>query len=214
MEKHSRTLAKTLTWRIFGTLITIGVVYLFEKDLKNSIFIGIVANLIKMFFYYIHERIWNKASFGREIIKQAHHTILNSPVRIKKAQFEKMVENCKQEKPREACGILAGKEGLITKVYRMRNISKKPAICYFMEGKEQLKVAKEIRNAGLVMLGIYHSHVSSTPYPSARDVEMAFYPEVSQFIVSLADKKTFHVRSFKIKQGEIEEEKIECMKEE
>ena len=65
MERHSRTIAKTLTWRVIGTLITIWVVYLFDTDLKSSITIGISANLIKLFLYYLHERLWNRIAFGR-----------------------------------------------------------------------------------------------------------------------------------------------------
>jgi len=73
MERHSRTIAKTLTWRVIATLTTIGVIYLFDKDVKNSIVIGISANLIKMFLYYLHERLWNRITFGR--IKSPDYSI-------------------------------------------------------------------------------------------------------------------------------------------
>ncbi len=64
MERHSRTIAKTLTWRVIATLTTIVVVYFFDNDMKSSIVIGITANSIKLFMYYIHERLWNRTSFG------------------------------------------------------------------------------------------------------------------------------------------------------
>jgi proteasome lid subunit RPN8/RPN11 len=77
-----------------------------------------------------------------------------------------------------------------------------------MDPKEQLKVTKEIRNGGLEMIGIYHSHVASPARPSAHDIEMAFYPEVSYVIVSLKDKVNPSARSFKITEKKVTEEEL------
>lgn len=65
MERHSRTITKTLTWRVIATLTTILVVYIIDKDVKSSLVIGVSANLIKLFLYYLHERLWNRIKFGR-----------------------------------------------------------------------------------------------------------------------------------------------------
>jgi proteasome lid subunit RPN8/RPN11 len=89
----------------------------------------------------------------------------------------------------------------------MENIEKSP-VSFFMDPKEQIKVLKEMRNLGLEMIGIYHSHPQSEPYPSAKDISLAFYPEVSYVIISLKYKEP-SVKSFKIKEGKVEEEKIE-----
>lgn len=66
MEHHKRTLVKTITWRIIALITTIVVVYIYSGDAKESLVIGFVANAVKMFLYYIHERMWNKSDFGRE----------------------------------------------------------------------------------------------------------------------------------------------------
>jgi len=126
---------------------------------------------------------------------------------LKKDLLEKIFNQIKEEYPDEACGILAGKEGRAEKVYEMTNVDKSPST-YFMDAKEQLKIMKEIRNSGLEMVGIYHSHVASLAYPSGHDLEMAFYPETSYVIVSLEDKDKPVVSSFKIKEGVITEEEI------
>lgn len=135
-------------------------------------------------------------------------------MRIEKIRFSEMVEHCRKEYPHEACGILAGKDNLITKVYKMTNTSETPETCYSIDTKVLIKLNKEMRNTGLEMLGIYHSHVASSPYPSPRDVEMAFYPEVSYVIVSLTDSHKPEVGSFKIVEGKIEEEEISYIEEE
>ncbi|MDD5449835.1 MAG: M67 family metallopeptidase [Candidatus Omnitrophica bacterium] len=130
--------------------------------------------------------------------------------RLKKEFLNRIIEHTRKGYPNEACGILAGRGGKVEKIYEMNNIDKSPAT-YFMDAKEQFKVMKDMRNAGLEMLGIYHSHVASHAYPSSRDVEMAFYPEVSYVIVSLQEKDNPAIRSFKINDGKISEEEIVCL---
>ncbi len=128
-------------------------------------------------------------------------------ISLKKDDYEIIVAQCLRELPDEACGILAGKDGEVKKVFIMANAQKSPEN-FFMDGKEQLKVTKEIRGLGLEMLGIYHSHVASQAYPSAHDVAMAFYPEVSYVIVSIKDTGNPSIRSFKIVDGRISEEEV------
>ncbi len=126
---------------------------------------------------------------------------------FKKDLLEKIISQCKKEFPNEACGILAGKHGEVENIYEMKNVDKSPE-SYFMDAKEQLRVMKEIRKLGLEMIAIYHSHVASAAYPSAHDVEMAFYPEASYVIVSLKDKNNPNIRSFRIIDGKISEEEL------
>lgn len=126
---------------------------------------------------------------------------------LKKDFFAQIVEHCKKGLPDEACGILAGKDNTVEKIYAMANAEKSPEN-YLMDPKEQLRVMKEMRNSGLEMLAIYHSHVASEARPSSRDIEMAFYPESSYVILSLQDRNNPRIRSFKIKDGKVEEEEV------
>lgn len=121
-----------------------------------------------------------------------------------------LIEHARSEFPNEACGILAGKKGMVEKVYRMAN-KDKSTTSFFMDPKEQLMAMKEIRNSGLDFIGIYHSHPETNAYPSAHDVELAYYPEVSYLIISLKDIENPEVRSFRITEGRIEEEKAVCI---
>lgn len=129
-------------------------------------------------------------------------------IKIKKIFINEMIDHAKQDAPKEACGILAGKNETIEKVYKMINTSDKPELCYFMDPKEQLKIMKDIRNAGMDMIGIYHSHTESEAYPSSKDMELAFYDEAAYFIISLEDKNNPQVRAFSIKNNEIKEFKL------
>ncbi len=126
---------------------------------------------------------------------------------LSKEHINELIGHSKSESPNEACGILAGKAGKVEKVYRIANTDKSATI-FFMDPKEQLKAMKEIRNVGLEMVGIYHSHLASVAYPSAHDVELAFYPEASYVIVSIKDKDNPSIRSFRIEEGKIAEEGV------
>lgn len=130
-------------------------------------------------------------------------------ITIAKKLLNQIIEHSKQKYPREACGILAGRNGVVEKVYQMQNVSETPATRYFMKPQEQLKVFKEIRKLNLEMVGIYHSHVDSPAYPSTTDLELAFYPEAIQIIISLQDFDNPDVQGFKIIEDKIEAEKIE-----
>jgi len=126
---------------------------------------------------------------------------------LTKEQVSEIVKHSKEELPNEACGILAGKDGKVEKIYRMMN-KDKSRTSFFMDSQEQLKVIKEIRLSGLDFIGIYHSHPETKAYPSAHDVELAFYPEVSYVIVSLKDGDNPDICSFKIVEGKITEEEV------
>ena len=63
---------------------------------------------------------------------------------LKKIFLEKIILQCKEEFPNEACGILAGKSGRVEKVYEMAN-SEKSSQTFFMDPKEQLIVFKKMR---------------------------------------------------------------------
>ena len=57
---------------------------------------------------------------------------------------------------------------------------------YRIESRDQIRIMNEIDDAGLDLIGIYHSHVSSPAYPSRTDAEQAFWPDAVYVIVSLA----------------------------
>lgn len=132
-------------------------------------------------------------------------------LRMKKRDLQEIVNHCQREYPHEACGILAGREGAVEKVYPMENISETPQTCYFMKPEEQLKVFKEMRNLNLELVAIYHSHINTSAYPSTRDVKLAFYPEASYLIISLARGEVSEIKSFKIREKKISEEELEIV---
>lgn len=129
-------------------------------------------------------------------------------LKISQSQAKEIIDHARASVPYEACGILAGKENKVEKVYKMKNTSESPETCYFMDPKEQFAVMKEMRGLGLEMLAIYHSHTGSEAYPSARDLELAFYPEAAYVIVSLKNKDNPQIKGYRIVAGKINQEVI------
>ena len=129
-------------------------------------------------------------------------------VHLQRQQFEEMIRHALAEYPNEACGLLAGKkEGQVEKVYRMTNAEHSP-VSYCLDPEEQVRAFMEIEERGWGLLALYHSHIHLPAYPSARDVEMAFYPDSTYVIISLAKVDQPSVRAFRIVDGTINEERL------
>ena len=105
-------------------------------------------------------------------------------LKIPGSLFEQMVEQAKAEAPIEACGILAGKNKTVEKLYKMTNTDQS-SDHFMMTPEEQFKVVKDTRSGGLEMLAIYHSHPETPARPSAEDIRLALTPDVIYVIVSL-----------------------------
>jgi len=67
---YKRHLAKTITWRLVGTMDTIMLSWLITGDLSIGLAIGGVEVISKMILYFLHERVWYKwIKFGLELKK-------------------------------------------------------------------------------------------------------------------------------------------------
>ncbi|MBI36130.1 MAG: hypothetical protein CL568_00925 [Alphaproteobacteria bacterium] len=65
METKKRSLLKTITWRSFVFLYWAVFGYIATGSVTNAGIFGL-GSIIPSFFYYVHERFWNKISWGRE----------------------------------------------------------------------------------------------------------------------------------------------------
>lgn len=60
-----RSLTKTISWRVIGTLDTIVIAYLITGTVDHAISIGGIELVSKMLLYFFHERSWNKIQWGK-----------------------------------------------------------------------------------------------------------------------------------------------------
>lgn len=62
MKRH---IAKTITYRILATAITIGTAYSLGVNLEMSALLGVGELVVKPVFYFFHERVWYNLRFKK-----------------------------------------------------------------------------------------------------------------------------------------------------
>jgi len=130
---------------------------------------------------------------------------------IEKHYIDNMIAHARREAPLECCGVLGGRDGRVLKLYLATN-AEHSRYCYNIEPQELFRINRECEENGWQFLAIYHSHPDSAAYPSPTDVRLAaLWPESLYFIVSLLSPENPEVRAFRIRNGEVTEEKIEIV---
>lgn len=64
-RSRKRHLAKTITWRLVGTLDTIFVSWFITGNPWTGLKIGLAEITTKMILYYLHERVWFKINLSK-----------------------------------------------------------------------------------------------------------------------------------------------------
>ncbi|TMJ13078.1 MAG: M67 family metallopeptidase, partial [Bacillati bacterium ANGP1] len=126
---------------------------------------------------------------------------------LSRDQAKALITHAQEEAPNECCGLLAGRNGRVERVYPGTNVDHSP-YTYLMDPKEQLAAFKDMEAAELDLVGIYHSHTHTAAYPSRTDVAKAFYPDAMYVIVSLAKRDAPDIRAFRVADGQINEESV------
>jgi proteasome lid subunit RPN8/RPN11 len=148
-----------------------------------------------------------------------------SVLTIPRPILDDMIAHARELDPYECCGLLGGKDGLVTAHYRITNNVAEDAravnvfneadvkqlghlsgpakaeVAYFMDPKEMLAAFKDMRRQNVDLTVIYHSHTHSPAYPSATDVGLAYYPDAAYVIISLERKDLPEVKAYRIKDG-------------
>ncbi|MHB8526424.1 MAG: M67 family metallopeptidase [Candidatus Acidiferrales bacterium] len=135
---------------------------------------------------------------------------MTSAVRVRREIILRMCEEVRAKPEQECCGLLAGRDGIITRVLPARN-ALESATAFEIAPAELFQLMRQIRAENLEMMGIYHSHPRGENRPSARDVERAYYPVTPYFILSPLADAAQPVRAFSIRDGCVEELKIEAV---
>jgi len=118
-----------------------------------------------------------------------------------------LIAHAREEFPNECCGLLAGRDGRVLRVYRGRNVDESP-FTYRLDERQLLQFLREMDDVGLDIVGIYHSHTASEAVPSRTDVARAFYPEAVYVIISLKNQQAPVVRGFRIVDRAVVEEDV------
>jgi [CysO sulfur-carrier protein]-S-L-cysteine hydrolase len=125
-------------------------------------------------------------------------------MRIPPEIYEGMLEHAREEAPNECCGILGGRNGDATSIYRATNAEQSP-LRYTLDPNDLFRITfREIPENDEEMLAIYHSHTASPAFPSQTDINLATYPDSIYLILSLTEDEE-PLRGFRIDDGEVSE---------
>jgi len=125
-------------------------------------------------------------------------------VRVRREILDEMLAHARREPHIECCGLLAGRDGVITAIFPATNAVASPTR-YEIAPRELFELFRTFRDLGLTHLGQYHSHLASENVPSPTDIEQAGYPDQAYFIVSPQPETPNPVRAFAIRDGSVQE---------
>ncbi|MGB8861902.1 MAG: M67 family metallopeptidase [Ilumatobacteraceae bacterium] len=127
----------------------------------------------------------------------------SAPLSFPAQAYAEMIGNAYDGYPLEACGLLVGKGARVHRFVACTNEAASARV-YSIPGKELLRAEMAAEDDGLEIIGVFHSHTHSEPYPSPTDVAQAPDPGWFYVIVSLK-RDAPETRCYRIVDGVIAE---------
>ncbi len=124
------------------------------------------------------------------------------PITLPREIVNRLLTHAQQSPASEVCGLIGRGESL--SVYPVANVAEDPARLFLLDAQGQLDAMREMRERGEELFAIYHSHPTAPAEPSARDQEMANYPDALYLIVSLNTKGVLELRGFRCVDGSLQ----------
>lgn len=67
-DSRIRSFVKGITWRIIATSTGMGIAYSLTSDVEIAMATGAIDVVLKLLFYYGHERAWGRIAWGRAVM--------------------------------------------------------------------------------------------------------------------------------------------------
>jgi proteasome lid subunit RPN8/RPN11 len=114
--------------------------------------------------------------------------------------FGDIVTHARRAAPEECCGLLIGSRTHIESAHPARNLCRSPTR-YLVDPADHFAAIRSSRQAGLAVVGAYHSHPASGALASPTDEDEATGPNFLYLIVSLLTTET---RGFRLVNGRMQ----------
>lgn len=126
-------------------------------------------------------------------------------LRLSIEQLDAIVAHAVAEAPREACGLIAGKNGQALRLFPVKNVAANPESHFEMDAAALLAAYKALETESLDCIAIYHSHPKSAPIPSQEDIRAAEIntPNQIHLLISLKDKEA-QLQAWHIQLGQVD----------
>jgi proteasome lid subunit RPN8/RPN11 len=121
-------------------------------------------------------------------------------IKIETPAWAEIVAHVESTYPKEGCGVLIGSEDdagrLISQVLPLPNTYTGPQEDFFvLDPKDLVRADEQARQAGLGVVGIFHSHPDCDAYFSKRDLEHSC-PWYSYVVLSVKSGRFDHANSY------------------
>ena len=132
---------------------------------------------------------------------------------LRKDLYDAIVDHARRDHPDEACGVIAGPAGSDRpeRFVPMLNAARSPMFFEF-DSMDLFRLYREVDDNDEEIVVIYHSHTATEAYPSRTDIQYGtLNPDAHWVLVSTRDPETVEFRSFRIVDGQVQEEPVELV---
>lgn len=128
-------------------------------------------------------------------------------LRMSQADYAAIRKHGEETYPDECCGVLLGRvEGndlrAVHAAVRCENVAATPSTNYAMDLRHIVRLQREARAQGLVIVGFYHSHPDHPPLPSPQDLQDAHWSGCSYVITAVEQGHSTVTKSFVLLGGD------------
>lgn len=118
-----------------------------------------------------------------------------------------VVAHARRDHPDECCGVIAGRDGVATRIFEMENAERSPTGFVF-DSAEWLRVYRDIDDADEEPLVVYHSHTMTEAYPSRTDIRWSATAGFPHWLLVSTRAEEPEIRSYTIEGGVVTEEEV------
>ena len=126
---------------------------------------------------------------------------------IPQAMVDQVVAHARRDHPDECCGVIAGRDGVLTRVFEMDNAERSPTGFVF-DSAQWLQVYRDIDDADEEPLVVYHSHTATEAYPSRTDIRWSATAGFPHWLLVSTRSPELELRSYTILDGVVSEEEV------
>lgn len=114
--------------------------------------------------------------------------------------LDALVLHARAAAPLECCGLLIGTPDCIDGSVSTRNVDPHPTR-FRVDPAVHIQLNRLLRGTHRAVVGVYHSHPTSSAEPSPSDIGEAYYAEFVHVIVSLVNPTQPDIRAYRIIRG-------------
>lgn len=108
---------------------------------------------------------------------------------LSREQAQTIIAHAQDAMPHESCGLIAGRGTRTLEIIPISNVAATPQNTYVMDPAALAQHLPAIDQAGLTLIGLYHSHPSGEPLPSQTDIREATFQHTPYVIVGLSKRQ-------------------------